>query len=76
MREQDGTVAYVQAIEDKVLEKETEVAELVWAIADMNTNYEQAMDEFEAKITQKIGELGVNKNSYETRFKLPDIYDM
>ena len=51
MKEQDGTLAYVQAVEDKVLEKETEVAELVWAIADMNTNYEQAMDEFEAKIT-------------------------
>ena len=73
LKEQDATMAYVQVVENTVLEKETEAAELIWAIADMNDTYETAMDDFEAKINEKIGELGVNKNSYETKFKLLDI---
>ena len=42
----------------------------------MNDNWEDANNKFTEVINKKIGELGVNKNSYETKFKLLNIKDM
>ena len=76
MQEQESTNAYVQVVQNTVLDKETEVVELIWGINDMNSQWQQQSDAIMLKIADKIAQLGVNKNSYTTRFSLPDIYDM
>ena len=42
----------------------------------MNDQWDTANSAFEKAIDKQIGKLGVNKNSYETKFKLLNIVDM
>lgn len=58
------------------MDKNTEVTEIIWGINDMNSAWEDASDAIYEKVQQKIDQLGVNKNSYETKFKLLNIADM
>ena len=57
-------------MENNLLEKNTEVTEIIWGINDMNSTWADASDAIHEKIQSKIDQLGVNKNSYETKFKL------
>ena len=45
-------------------------------VRQMNTDWIVENKKFENVIAKKIGQLGVNKNSYEKRFKLLNIEDM
>ena len=45
-------------------------------VRQMNTDWMVENKKFENVIAKKIGQLGVNKNSYEKKFKLLNIEDM
>ena len=69
-------MAYVNMTREKVEQKADDIAGVIWEVDEMNDQWENANENFAKAIDKQIGKLGVNKNSYETKFKLLDIEDM
>lgn len=69
-------MAYVNMTRERVDQKADDIAGVIWEVDEMNDQWEDANQNFAKAIDKQIGKLGVNKNSYETKFKLLDIEDM
>ena len=76
MKDNNEVNQYVQVVFENVLDKETQTTEIIWGINDMNSSWADGERAIQDKVAEKISELGVNKNSYNTRFKLLNIQDM
>lgn len=77
MKEDDQGTEYLKSVEQKVLEKNDEITQLMWDITDLQDNWDGAIDDINNVINERALKLGISKNHHKNfKFKEFNIKDM